>query len=375
MEIGGRESSTLNTEMGTATTVTEVDSMGMENTLGTGQMSPMVTVPGTTLGTATDPGTIPTIHQVMMSVVAATDMNPVRTLRQESWKHEFQSWSRRFWNTRWRNWREECGVWNASATEGGHDPADRGLSRGTGRRINSWTSMVRRLLAVYSLPSAFDLVDHPPHPEAWKNMVTTAVNQYWEERICSVAATYPSLRFMDTQTLKIGTAHPAVTSISSNPFDTVRSRVRLKLLTGSYVLQSNRPAFNQSYSRQCVLCKSGDETREHFLLICPALQEDRAERIGEVDEIFTEISNIPFTSLPTDKQLAVIIDPSNFILQGDTNSRVSSTDLARLEAAIRALCFRLHSARNKLQARAPRRNRKPKRRKPKESQAETSQAH
>ena len=113
---------------------------------------------------------------------------------------------------------------------------------------HSWTSMVRRLLAVYSLPSAYDLVDNPPHPEAWKNMVTSAVNQYWEERISEVAATYPSLRLMDTQTLKIGTAHPAVTSITSNPFDTVRSRVRLKLLTGSYVLQSNRPAFNQSYS-------------------------------------------------------------------------------------------------------------------------------
>ncbi len=240
---------------------------------------------------------------------------------------------------------------------------------------HSWTSMVRRILAVYSLPSAYLLVDHPPTPDTWKSMVTSAINSYWENKISRVTATYPSLRFMDTKTFKIGTAHPAVTSITSNPFDTVRSRVRLKVLTGSYVLQSNRPAFNQSYSRLCALCKTGDETREHFLLTCPALQDDRMEKIREVDEILTDILNTPLMSLPADKQLAVIIDPSNFILQGDTKSRVSRPDLASLEAAIRALCFRLHSARKKLQTLVPRRNRKPKRRKPKESQTETSQAH
>ncbi len=108
---------------------------------------------------------------------------------------------------------------------------------------------------------------------------------------------------------------------------------------------------------------------------CPALQNDRMEKIRDVDEAFTETFNTSFNALPINKQLALIIDPSQFILQGDTGTTVCRPDLAPLEAAIRALCFRLHSARNKLQILVPRRNRKPKQRKPKESQTETSQAH
>ncbi len=239
----------------------------------------------------------------------------------------------------------------------------------------SWTSMVRRILASYSLPSAYSIMEYPPTPEAWKRMVTSTINTFWEDKISTITSTYPSLRFMATQTFRIGNAHPAITSITSNPFDTVRSRARLKVLTGTYVLQSNRPAFNHTHTRLCPLCKSGDETREHFLLTCPVLQDDRMEKIRDVDEAFTETFNIPFKALPINKQLALIIDPSQFILQGNTGTTVCRPDLAPLEAAIRALCFRLHSARNKLQTLVPRRNRKPKRRKPKESQAETSQAH
>ncbi len=79
------------------------------------------------------------------------------------------------------------------------------------------------------------------------------------------------------------------------------------------------------------------------------------EKIRDVDEVFTETFNTPFKALPINKQLALIIDPSQFILQGDTGTTVCRPDLAPLEAAIRALCLRLHSARNKLQTLVPRR--------------------
>ncbi len=177
----------------------------------------------------------------------------------------------------------------------------------------SWTSMVRRICALYSLPSPYDLIDHPPPPESWKDTVTKAINSYWELRIKTFTATYPSLRFMATQTLTIGKAHPAITTISSNPFDVYRSRVRLKILTGTYVLQSNRPAYNQSSTKTCLLCNSGVETREHFLLMCPSLETDRRPKLDELSAVFQGTFNTPFPALSSLEQLKVIIDPTLFL--------------------------------------------------------------
>ncbi len=240
---------------------------------------------------------------------------------------------------------------------------------------HSWTSMVRRILAFYGLPSPFALLDHPPTTEPWKNMVTKAVNTYWEQRISTRAATYPSLRFMATQTFRIGKSHPAIVSISSNPYDTFRSRVRLKLMTGTYTLQSNRPAFNQSATKICVLCQAGVESREHFILTCPALENDRRQVLEDLTKTFQPTFKVPFSALSTPEQLQAIIDPTLFLLQGDTNHHHSSPDLVQYEAAVRTLCFKLHCTRNKLHGAVPRRKRKPKTRKIRERSADDTQIH
>ncbi len=90
---------------------------------------------------------------------------------------------------------------------------------------------------------------------------------------------------------------------------------KLVLMTGTYTLQSNRPAFNQ------------------------------------------------------------IIDPTLFLLQHDTNQHHSSPDLVQYKAAVRTLCFKLHCTRSKLHGAIPRRKRKPKTRKIRERSADNTQIH
>ena len=47
-------------------------------------------------------------------------------------------------------------------------------------------------------------------------------------------------------------------------------------MTGTYILQSNRAAFNQNaIDPTCLLCKNGEETIKHFLLSCTALSSAR----------------------------------------------------------------------------------------------------
>ena len=47
--------------------------------------------------------------------------------------------------------------------------------------------------------------------------------------------------------------------------------------TGTYVLQTNRAAYNQEKKcdARCQLCGEDDETLSHFLLECSALEETR----------------------------------------------------------------------------------------------------
>ena len=52
--------------------------------------------------------------------------------------------------------------------------------------------------------------------------------------------------------------------------------VKLKLVTGTYILQVNRSAFNQNeIDPTCLMSKEEPETIDHFMIRCNALEEVR----------------------------------------------------------------------------------------------------
>ena len=63
-----------------------------------------------------------------------------------------------------------------------------------------------------------------------------------------------------------------------------RIGTKLKLVTGTYIFQSNRATFNQNViGPTCLLCKNGEETIKHFLLNCTALSIAREPTIDITD--------------------------------------------------------------------------------------------
>ena len=69
--------------------------------------------------------------------------------------------------------------------------------------------------------------------------------------------------------------------------DVARIQTKLRLVIGTYVLQTNRSAFNQNHiSPVCLLCRAEDETTEHFLLRCAALEIVRQPALAEILEIY-----------------------------------------------------------------------------------------
>ena len=82
---------------------------------------------------------------------------------------------------------------------------------------------------------------------------------------------------------KIGQCHPLATTISANMRDIIRIPIRLKIATGTYILQANRASFNRSQLNPiCLLCGNGEETLDHFLLICERLDGIRAPLVKDI---------------------------------------------------------------------------------------------
>ena len=108
-----------------------------------------------------------------------------------------------------------------------------------------------------------------------------AVDEYWIEHIKKMSTYFKSLGYLNNSNEK---AHAALASIQTSARDIARLPVKLRLMTGSYYLQSNKAAFNQNrIDPTCLVCQMEPETLEHFLLDCKVLVETREPYISELD--------------------------------------------------------------------------------------------
>ena len=97
-------------------------------------------------------------------------------------------------------------------------------------------------------------------------MVNKQVNGFWARQLRQSAKFSHPIGI-----LLLVKKHPLIQNVRGQR-DIPRVRTRLKLMTGTYILQSNRVAFNQApVDPTCMLCEQDPETTEHFLVSCGAL--------------------------------------------------------------------------------------------------------
>ena len=96
------------------------------------------------------------------------------------------------------------------------------------------------------------------------------VNSHWESSIEETAVLYSSLRFLNLSQFACDIRHPLFRTlgiIRAVP----RISAKLKLVTGTHILQTNRASFKQNQvDPGCLLCRQENETIDDFLLHCPA---------------------------------------------------------------------------------------------------------
>ena len=108
------------------------------------------------------------------------------------------------------------------------------------------------------------------------------------------------------------------------------------MLTGTYLLQSNRAAFNNvQVDPTCMLCKESEETLTHFILECSVLDSVRKPILEEIT-LFLEEAGVDFVNSSSDTQLQLILDHHKLI---------KCASSIELEHHCRRLCYSLHCSR------------------------------
>ena len=146
---------------------------------------------------------------------------------------------------------------------------------------------------------------------------------------------------------------PSTMSWSSLPNDpvAVKSYIpKLRLLTGSYILQASRARFNQyNIDATCALCRDGHESRVHFLVVCSRLQFIRQNYILRLKGIlYLENSEIIADSYINDpeKLTQIILACSVYGARGVL--KLGKETFMNIERLSRNLCYALHKCRSEL---------------------------
>ena len=220
---------------------------------------------------------------------------------------------------------------------------------------HSWFIAVKEIFIKYNLPDPYDLLRDPPTKFHWRRIVNKHVNSHWESSIKENAVLYSSLRFLNVSGFACGKRHPLLRTLG-NIREVPRISTKLKLVTGTYILQTNRATFNQNcVDPVCLLCHQENETIEHFLLRCPALASLRNPVIDTIVSVGAGVyspTNSPISFL----QLVLDHSAPTDNLKASDNEQLQS-----IEFHCRRLCHILHCERIKLLSLVPRRQRKKKR--------------
>jgi GTPase SAR1 family protein len=165
------------------------------------------------------------------------------------------------------------------------------------------------------------------------------INTYWGNLLLEEAAVQNTARYISTSSLS-GNKQAAIwTSSVDSLRDTYKAFVKVKLLTGTYLLQALASKFSGSnVTPTCQLCHNGVENRSHFILECHMLQHVRTDYITDIETIVeSEIGEVPSDQ---DDFLQIVLDSSGHIKDADT--------CELLEHITRDFLYDLHNQRWKM---------------------------
>ena len=203
----------------------------------------------------------------------------------------------------------------------------------------SWFIGLRDILYKYELPSPLKLLENPPEKLQWKRTVKTAIHEYCRKQIQQDIPLYSSLKYFTGVDYIPGSCH-TVLEIKGDPIREIQKlSVKLRLLTGTYILQSKRVKFcDTEKSSLCKLCNEANEDLEHFLLKCKTLDPVRLQILDCITQPVHEYTGKSFYGESSENKLNILLNLNST----QVSSLLSEEVKGNIEFHSRRLCSALH---------------------------------
>ena len=113
----------------------------------------------------------------------------------------------------------------------------------------------------------------------WKHIYKKAIETFWTKVYVSDIKFKKTLKYLYTNTLKIGTTHLVWNSFESEA-EVRKGTIKARVLMDVYILQSNRRLFSDgTVDATCQLCCLEEEDIYHLVTRCPALYDIRVATV------------------------------------------------------------------------------------------------
>jgi hypothetical protein len=206
-------------------------------------------------------------------------------------------------------------------------------------KSHSWVVYMEKLLKKYNLPEISSIYEHSPSKREWKQVVRDAIYSHWEEVLEEEAKCRSTLQFLN-KSPSFTKTHPCISYLNSLR-KAQRAVSKMKILTGTYTLQTVRLVYKQTYSPICLLCNKDEETVTHFILECCVLTPVRDPLIKKLAKCIPYVYEARDAILSDPAKLTqVILDPT--VPDVHDILPLQSQVLKNLEDISQSLIYALH---------------------------------
>ena len=130
----------------------------------------------------------------------------------------------------------------------------------------------------------------PISKEEWKSLCHKTVVEFWYAKMIKEADTKSSLVWLNLQMIEPKKPHHLWPNYGCSSSLRQAASIRAKLISGSYILQSNRARFNQfKVNSSCPLCNFECEDVPHFFLECPMLEKARGNSVEHIKAMILKV--------------------------------------------------------------------------------------
>ena len=222
------------------------------------------------------------------------------------------------------------------------------LLRTSSENSRTWAVHMRHLCTRYGLedPEIY-LSRDAPSRSAWKELISTKITIFFENKLRRAAAANSNMGFLNTYSCNLrGRHHPALSNLITN-WDVMRSRAHLKFLAGNYLTYQIK-ASQSGGSAACRLCGTGQpETVSHIIATCSSLESERKIFLSDFSKLCTLAKNdINLNNFNEEDLCQFILDPTSLNLSSRVN--VQDPVLSEFFRLSRDTCYILDKTRTRL---------------------------